>query len=305
MRNALIMLGIFCSINIAAISAETTLPEHFDYQLPDQIEMPGGEIYHHPKIVSVRPNGITIMHDNGVAFWPFSQLPDDICKKFHYNPIAAQKYTDELLLRRRQLDEMKMKNEIADANKKVYIELVSTRYQCTELQMKIDAIKRQILWDKQKEQHIAKDDAQDRQVIAEGESSASQDTVDFWGNRSTNDDATRMHVLGEFEQDWNQGKIDYGMWNFAEHAQDENLAEYEQDYKEAQAKLKELEKQWATIQANQKQNSAKLDQEIHDKVKENIDTDLKKLQELRTMRDKQLITQQEYINKKAEILKNF
>ncbi len=284
--------------------ATATTPARMDFQLPESIEMPSGEIYNHPKVVEVRPDGIGIMHDNGVAFWRFSQLPEAIQKKFRYDPVAAQKYTDELLLRRRHLDEIKMKKQIADADKAVYYDLVRMRYHCTELRMKIDATQRQIKWDKEKTARLNKDIDQDRQVIADGEkASAAPQPADEWGNTSPSDAPARMHIIGKFEDDWKQGKTDYDMWTSAAHGQEENLSEYIQEYQEAQAQVKTLEKKWADIQARQKNDSAQIDKEIHDTVKKNMDDSLQKMRQLREMRDNKLITQEEYINKKAELLK--
>ena len=311
-------LLIAAGIGLAALAdddATTTTaatPARFDFQLPDSIEMPGGEIYYHPKVVEVRPDGISIMHDSGVAFWPYNQLPEAVRNKFHYDPVAAQKYTDEMLLRRRQLDEMKIKKQLFDADEQVYLDLVTTRYQCTELRMKIDTVKRQIQWDKEKNQRLDRDVQQDRQVIANemksDDNSPSHTITTMFGNwmsSSTDDNAARMHVVGDYEHDMKQGETDYDMWKFAEHGQEDNLEEYIQDYHEAQARVKALEQKWAEIQKRRQMDQGQLDRKIHQQVTHTMADSMKKLQELRQMRDNQLITQEEYINKKAEILNRF
>ncbi|MDD3119466.1 MAG: hypothetical protein PHQ27_09820 [Victivallales bacterium] len=308
-------LLLAAGLGLTAIAADTAsdAPVHFDFQLPETIEMPGGEIYHHPKVVEVRPDGVSIMHDNGVAFWPYSQLPEAVRKKFHYNPVAAQKYTDELLLRRQQLDVLKREKEIFNADEQVYINLESARYQCTALRMKIDAVKRQIQWDKQKTSQINTDVEQDRSTIGDdlkdSDSSSRSDSISnmfgYWNNNSSDDNAVRTHILGDYKQDWRQGKINYDMWTFAEHGQENNLAEYIQQYHQEQAKVKQLEKEWAEIKKTSKLDQAKLYKKINAQVNATIKDSLQKLQELRKMRDDQLITQKEYIDKKAQILKRF
>jgi len=289
--------------------ASATLPARFDYQLPDSIVMPGGEVYNHPKIVEVRPNGISIMHDCGVAFWPFSQLPDDIRKKFHYDPVAARKYTDELLLRRKRIDEMKIKKQMEDADQQVYIELVSEQYHCTSLRMKIDAVKRRIKWDKEDENSLSKEVQSDRQIIAkEAAVPSGGNSGGVWGEwsgSSSTDESNRMHVIGEFDRDWKDGKLDYEMWRSAEHAQEEDLPVYQQEYQESLARIKTLQASWNAIQQRRKMDQGKLNKQIHDTVNKTVNDSMAELEKLRTFRNQQLITEDEYIRKKAEILQRF
>lgn len=282
-------------------------PARFDFQLPESIEMPGGEIYYHPKVVEVRPNGISIMHDNGVAFWPFSQLPDNIRNKFHYNAAAAQKYTDEMLLRREHIDELKAKQKIIDAHHQVYRDMVSQRYQCTYLRMKIDALNRRIGQDKQNIQQLGNNINQDRKTIAtEAAVSGNNNSNNgFWNNSSGTDNSVKMDVIGEFDQDWKNSKTDYEMWTFAKNSAQDNMATYQQEYKEAQDKLKSLEQQWAKIQAEEKHDQGQLDKAIHESVQKTVQDSMLELEKLRQMRNQQLITTDEYIRKKAEILKRF
>jgi len=285
-------------------------PARFDFQLPESIEMPNGEIYNHPKVVDVKPNGITIMHDNGAAFWYFSQLPDAVRDKFHYNPVEAQKYTDEMLLRRQKLDEMKLKQQFADADHKVYVDLVSQRYTCQYLKMRIDATVRQLNSDKRKIQDLKSDINQDRKVLAtDADQQPAPTTTNngYWitSSSSNDDESDRGHVIGEFDEDWKNSKTDYDMWTTAKDALTNNLVTYQQEYKEAVDKRNQLEAQWAEIQKKRQIDSGKLDQDIHRSVKQEIQGDLQKLNALRSMRDQKLITQDEYIKAKADVLKRF
>jgi|GEM_PF-2906574 len=294
----------------AVVNAKPDGVMHFDFQLPDAVEMPNGEIYHHPKIVDVQPNGITIMHDDGAAFWPFSQLPDAIRNKFHYNPAAAQKYTDEMLLRREKIDEAKAKQQIADADQKVYWDLVSQRYTCSYLKMQLDAAQRQVNADAQNLKQIGTNLAQDRQVLsaAADQPPEPENTTDgFWNitNAGNNDNDDRDHVIGEFDEDWQNNKTNYEMWTTAKSAMEENLTTYRQEYQEGLARLHQLEAQWADIQQRRHLDEAKLNKQIHESVQQEVQNSMIELQKLRDMRKQNLITQDEYINEKAKILKRF
>lgn len=301
-------LSLAADVEDQSNKSKQSQPAHFDYQLPESIEMPGGEIYYHPKVVEVRPDGITIMHDCGVAFWPFSQLPPAICNMFHYNAAAAQKYTDEMLLRRQKIDELNIKRKIEAEHQQVYHELVSQRYYCTYLRMKIDALKRRIAADKQKEQRLDNNINQDRQVIAKEASGAGNNNnggLGIWNNSGNDGNSTRMAVIGEFDTDWKNDKTDYEMWNFAAGAATNNLAVYQQEYQEAMDKNKSLAQAWANIQKTDKHDQGKLDRQIHETVNKEINDSMLELEKLREMRNQQLITTDEYIRKKAEILKRF
>ena len=66
-----------------------------------------GKTISNPHVISKRPNGLEIGHDNGIAFIKFELLPAKIQKQYGYSPTAAKKY-----------EVNKAKKKVADANAK-------------------------------------------------------------------------------------------------------------------------------------------------------------------------------------------
>ncbi len=73
-----------------------------------------GCTYENVTIQKITPSGLEIMYRRGVAFIDFSILPDDVQKKYNYDPMASRKY---------KLDENKYKEEF---NTKKYNQWLKT-----------------------------------------------------------------------------------------------------------------------------------------------------------------------------------
>ncbi|MFA6291824.1 MAG: hypothetical protein WC637_08595 [Victivallales bacterium] len=82
MRLLILSLLIFFSITLSAwgLILETT----------------DGNVYENVSILNKTPSGLEIKHSKGENFIDFSILPEDIQKKYKYDPIVAKKYEDEL-----------------------------------------------------------------------------------------------------------------------------------------------------------------------------------------------------------------
>lgn len=298
-------LAVFlaCAMALTSVAADTA---DWSYKLPEKIIMPGGEVYTHPVVTNVAPDGITIMHDCGAAFWPFSQLPEDIRNKFHYNVADAVKYHDQMILRRKHMLEQRAQEQVKDERLQAYTEMVSQRYYCLSLKTRIDQLERRIKWDKENEQRSSNEMQNDRTNIEGVATSGNNNQTSglFWNSVGGNDNAEKIKIAGNFESDWKQNETDYKMWRFAEHSGTDTLEELKQDYADAQAKLKVLENRWTEIRKNATpEEDAKLNKQIHDDVNKLVDDSMRELETLRKMLNDKLITPDEYIRKKGEILK--
>lgn len=63
-----------------------------------------GKVYQNVTVLHVEPDAVTILHKDGGALVPLELLPDDLQKRFHYDPTKAKAAADE-----------RMQQEIADA----------------------------------------------------------------------------------------------------------------------------------------------------------------------------------------------
>lgn len=54
-----------------------------------------GQVYTSCKITRVEPDGITVMYAKGITKIPFADLPDDLQKKYHYDPQKARAYQED------------------------------------------------------------------------------------------------------------------------------------------------------------------------------------------------------------------
>jgi hypothetical protein len=63
-----------------------------------------GKVYQNVTVLHVEPDAVTILHKDGGALVPLELLPDDLQKRFHYDPAKAKAAADQ-----------RMQQEIADA----------------------------------------------------------------------------------------------------------------------------------------------------------------------------------------------
>ena len=101
------------SILIAHDTGMSTI--HFSALTPEQVEQyrtatpvpdpaPGandlmttsGQIFRHIEVVRAEPDGLTIRHDGGVSKLWFIVLPEELQKKYNFDPIAARNYQREI-----------------------------------------------------------------------------------------------------------------------------------------------------------------------------------------------------------------
>lgn len=80
-RLAHLVLGLLMSIALPCLHAE-------DLTLAD------GTVYKNITVTKTDPDGLRIIHSDGGGKVLFTQLPEAIQKKYHYDPVAAQKYTE-------------------------------------------------------------------------------------------------------------------------------------------------------------------------------------------------------------------
>src|SRR5271155_1967408 len=63
-----------------------------------------GKVYQNVTVLHCDPDAVTILHKDGGALIPLELLPDDLQKRFHYDPAKAKAAADQ-----------RMQQEIADA----------------------------------------------------------------------------------------------------------------------------------------------------------------------------------------------
>ena len=110
----------------------TDLPEDMQAQLqaPPRItpDMPvgsndlvstDGQIYRNIQVRHIEPDGLTIQHDAGLSKVPFPMLPEEVQKKYEYNPKTAAAYQKNKATARVQAERdqkaVRAKNEAARA----------------------------------------------------------------------------------------------------------------------------------------------------------------------------------------------
>ncbi len=62
----------------------------------DSYTLPDGRVLENPYIISQTPAGLNVGHSKGVIFVKFSSLPEDIQKKFNYDPQEALKHESRM-----------------------------------------------------------------------------------------------------------------------------------------------------------------------------------------------------------------
>ena len=92
-----------------------------------------------PYVISKRPNGLEIGHKTGITFIKFEMLPEELQKKYNYNPAAAKTY-EETLAAKKQADAEKEK---AEAAKKAVFnkEMDKRRFNASIDRLELDIVK--------------------------------------------------------------------------------------------------------------------------------------------------------------------
>ena len=84
-----------------------------------KVTMDDGKVYINPKVVGRTPEGLEIGHKNGIIFVPFTEFPEKIQKKYHYDPQAAKTYAKSKAQAKQQaLAERQRKAREAEASRR-------------------------------------------------------------------------------------------------------------------------------------------------------------------------------------------
>jgi len=89
---------VFC-LAVFFVTLSTTSLRADDWKTTD------GKVYQNVTVLHCDPDAVTILHKDGGALVPLELLPDDLQKRFHYDPKAAKAAADA-----------RMQQEIADAH---------------------------------------------------------------------------------------------------------------------------------------------------------------------------------------------
>lgn len=98
MRNKIfinMLVLTFCSLLTLTVSAKEK----------DEIVLKNGKVLKKPYIISRKPSGLNVGHEDGVIFVPFTQMSEKRQKQYNYDPKKSKKYKKKIAKaqRRRQV----------------------------------------------------------------------------------------------------------------------------------------------------------------------------------------------------------
>ena len=99
MRYSLIILLIMSAVFSFTSSAST-------------FTLPNGKVLEDPYVMSQLPNGLEIGHKSGIIFVKFADLPENVRKKYNYDPVKAAEYEDQ---QQEYKEKLKIDKEARDA----------------------------------------------------------------------------------------------------------------------------------------------------------------------------------------------
>ena len=110
----LFLSGFFCT----AIIAEGPVKSY---------TFPNGKTIENPYVISERPDGLEVGHKNGVMFVKFKDLPEEIQKKFNYDPAKAEAYekkiaADKAAFQKKKADQAARLKEEQEKQRKQMVE---------------------------------------------------------------------------------------------------------------------------------------------------------------------------------------
>lgn len=82
----------------------------------EDITLTDGTTYKNVTVTKTEPDGLRIIHSDGGGKVLFTQLPVTLRQKYHYDPVAAQKYSDEQAAKRQAEVDRLLKQAEAAAN---------------------------------------------------------------------------------------------------------------------------------------------------------------------------------------------
>lgn len=63
--------------------------------LPKKVTMPDGSVYEDPQVLGETPEGLEIGHKHGITYWKFRDLPEEVQKKYGYDPKKAENFREQ------------------------------------------------------------------------------------------------------------------------------------------------------------------------------------------------------------------
>lgn len=71
---------------------------------PFDVETVDGAVFRNAQVRRIEPDGLTLSHDGGLAKVPFSRLPENLRRKYEYDPEEAERYRHTRLLEDRKAE---------------------------------------------------------------------------------------------------------------------------------------------------------------------------------------------------------
>lgn len=272
--------------------------------LAEKWQMPNGQVYENPVVMGHNPRGLDIGFNGGVAFWKFSDLPEWLQKKYHYNPAKAAAYEKEVQADKAAL----MKREVAKEAENEQLEVQEFAAEVEGYGRKIQETEQQIKHYKQQMTELESEYKEDQDRVTKlaetpvsGENSGNAQTsgwgmwASFGGNEASNRDAlVKDKTNKRFERQADDDR-------FKRRGLRTGLYQLERDLPVMKTTYKHMQERLAKMKAELKNHPDTAAKAVKTKAVsiQDYENDLTKLTE---MHRQGIITDSEYNAKRAEII---
>lgn len=97
-----------------------------------------------PYVLGQRPDGVEVGHKDGVMFVKFKDMPEDIRKKFNYDPAKAEAYEKEMQAAKQRAKAREEKKKADAAARKAKFQKDMENWEYAKLEKEIDRTKNRI-----------------------------------------------------------------------------------------------------------------------------------------------------------------
>lgn len=105
--------------------------------IADTYTFPNGRILEDPYVISRRPDGLEIGHKNGIIFVKFEDLPEQVRKKYNYDPAKAAEFEAQQQAYKEKLRAEKQKRDAEEAAARAENQKIMFRWQVDKLELEI------------------------------------------------------------------------------------------------------------------------------------------------------------------------
>lgn len=110
----------------------------------DNVKLRDGRVLENPRVLSKTPEGLEVGHSKGIIYLKFSDLPEDIQKKYNYDPAKAVDYRIKRDEAKKRYKAAKKQQELADAREEAKHQRIREKVKLAQVEKNIAELEQRV-----------------------------------------------------------------------------------------------------------------------------------------------------------------